>query len=221
MLAPVLARVDTVEIERAVVEAVQILRPRVERVFADSRSRIHIEDARTFFSLRGGRYDMIVSEPSNPWVSGVAMLFTQEFYGQMTQFLNRGGLLVQWLQLYEIDEELVWSILKAFAAHFPHYRLYRTDSANVLIVGSRSEIRAASFNSLFGNATLAAALERVGVRGAEDVNARMIGDEITIKPLLNRHAIHANSDYRPVLDQQAVKARFLRRNAAALLNLHK
>lgn len=221
LLAPHLERVDTVEIEPAVVEAVEILRPRIERVFADRRSHIHIEDARAFFSLRGSRYDIIVSEPSNPWVSGVAMLFTLEFYRQMTQFLNRRGLLVQWLQLYEIDEELVWSIIKAFAAHFPHYRLYRTDGVNILIVGSLSEIPAAPLDTLFVNASLAAALERVGIHGAENINSRIIGDEHSIGRLLNRHEIPANSDYRPLLDQRAVKARFLRRNAAGLLSLPK
>jgi spermidine synthase len=72
---PRLERVDTVEIEEAVVEAAQGFRPRVELAYADPRSTITIEDAKTFFSVHNKTYDVIISEPSNPWVSGVAAFF--------------------------------------------------------------------------------------------------------------------------------------------------
>ncbi len=76
---PQLKRVDTVEIEESVVEAAKGFRPRVNLVYTDPRSTVFIEDAKSFFSVHGKKYDIIVSEPSNPWVSGVAGLFSQEF----------------------------------------------------------------------------------------------------------------------------------------------
>jgi len=69
-------QLDTIEIEPMVVEAAQLFRPRNAKVFDDPRSRIVIDDARAHFSKTRARYDIVVSEPSNPWVSGVAGLFT-------------------------------------------------------------------------------------------------------------------------------------------------
>ncbi len=68
---------------------------------------------------RGTVFDVIVSEPSNPWVSGVAGLFSIEFYRQIRRHLADDGLFVQWMQLYEIDMTLVISVLKAVSASFP------------------------------------------------------------------------------------------------------
>jgi spermidine synthase len=73
---PSLASVDPIEIEAAMVEDARGFRPRNERAYDDPRSRVHLEDAKTFFSTHHTQYDLIVSEPSNPWVSGVAGLFS-------------------------------------------------------------------------------------------------------------------------------------------------
>ena len=70
------------------------------RCTAIRRSRIVVDDAKTFFSTRRQPYDIIVSEPSNPWVSGTASLFSIEFYRLVRQHLSADGLFVQWLQLY-------------------------------------------------------------------------------------------------------------------------
>ena len=68
--APGLKQVDTIEIEQAMVDGANFFRPRVERAYADPRSRIIIDDAKSYFARARERYDLIVSEPSNPWVSG-------------------------------------------------------------------------------------------------------------------------------------------------------
>src|SRR5690606_27889614 len=75
------ARVDSIEIEKAMVEGARNFGSRVVRAYQDPRSVVHIDDARTYFSTGRRRYDVIISEPSNPWVSGVSSLFTKEFYG--------------------------------------------------------------------------------------------------------------------------------------------
>ena len=75
-------RVDTIEIEPAMAEASRGFMPRNSSAFADPRSAIHIDDAKTYFSTSNRLYDIIISEPSNPWVSGVSSLFTREFYGR-------------------------------------------------------------------------------------------------------------------------------------------
>src|SRR3989454_8710965 len=86
-------RVETVEIEAAMAEASRGFMPRNSGAFADPRGAILIDDAKTFFSTRARRYDLIISEPSNPWVSGVSSLFTREFYRRIRTHLEPGGLL--------------------------------------------------------------------------------------------------------------------------------
>ena len=71
------------EIEAAMAEASRGFLPRNSAAFADPRGAILIDDAKSFFSTRNRRYDLIISEPSNPWVSGVSGLFTREFYRRM------------------------------------------------------------------------------------------------------------------------------------------
>ncbi|HTG96050.1 MAG TPA: hypothetical protein VL982_01250, partial [Burkholderiales bacterium] len=88
-------RVETVEIESAMAEASRGFMPRNSAAFADPRGTVFIDDAKSFFSTHHSRYDLIISEPSNPWVSGVSGLFTREFYRRIRNHLNSGGLLVQ------------------------------------------------------------------------------------------------------------------------------
>ena len=82
-------------------------------VFEDPRSHIVYEDAKTFFAASREPYDLIVSEPSNPWVSGVATLFSDEFYGGIARHLRPDGYFTQWLQIYETNINVVGSIMKA------------------------------------------------------------------------------------------------------------
>src|SRR5471030_895637 len=102
MLAnPKIDAVDTIEIEPAMVEAARGFNARNANAYADPRSHIRIDDAKTFFSTYNVKYDIIISEPSNPWVSGVSSLFSSEFYHLVPRYLKPGGVLVQWFQLYE------------------------------------------------------------------------------------------------------------------------
>ncbi len=120
-------RLDSIEIEPVMVEAArQGFGPRIHDVFEDPRSHIVYEDAKTFFAATRAPYDLIVSEPSNPWVSGVASLFSDEFYGRIAQYLRPDGCFVQWVQIYETDVDIVASILKALSRHFGAYALYNT-----------------------------------------------------------------------------------------------
>lgn len=211
-------RVDTVEIEPAIIEAVRHLGPRVGRVFSDPRSHIYREDARTFFATRGTAYDVIISEPSNPWVSGIASLFTEEFYAKITQRLAPGGLFVQWLQLYEMEEPLLASILKAFSMHFPKYQLYLTDRYNLLVVGSADADIGQPDASIFEPPLMAAELKRVGVPDLATFRLHWAGDQDGMADALKDYDIPANSDFFPVLDQRAAKARYLRQNAVGLID---
>jgi predicted membrane-bound spermidine synthase len=220
LTAPTLSQVDTVEIEQTMVEAAKHFRPRNELVFTDPRSHIYIEDAKTFFATQRKKYDIIVSEPSNPWVSGVAGLFSHEFYGLVTRHLNPGGILVQWLQLYEIDLALVASVLKALSPQFTDYQVYVANQGDILIVARHGEsIPRPEGRLLEENPRYAAALRRVGIASAQDIEIRRIGNKRLLDPWLNFLSVSANSDYYPKLDLGAERTRFLGLNAGQLLML--
>jgi spermidine synthase len=88
LASPNIQRVDTIEIEPAMVDGARHFLPWVSRAYSDRRSRIIFDDAKSFFARGKERYDLIVSEPSNPWVSGTSSLFTQEFYSRIRGYLN-------------------------------------------------------------------------------------------------------------------------------------
>lgn len=216
-----LAQVDTVEIEAAMAEAARGFMPRNSSAFADPRSRIEIDDAKTFFSTRNRRYDIIISEPSNPWVSGVSSLFTREFYDRIQAHLRPGGILVQWFQLYEIDPSLLASVMNALGAAFPHYAVFAPSDHDLLIMASATPLPLPAKPAVFEHPGLAKELWKVHVLSAGDLDARYIGSRDTLEPLFRSFGMPANSDFYPVLDLHAARHRFTEKSASevvAMLN---
>jgi spermidine synthase len=214
-----LERVDTIEIEASVIEAARQFGPRVERVFGDSRSRIFTEDARTFLSTYSAQYDIIVAEPSNPWVSGVSSLFSDEFYELAARHLRPQGVLAQWLQLYEIEPRLVASVMASLAKTFSEYAIYATDNANMVILARKGGGISNLHDEVFRHPKLAAELRRHRIYDAGDLEARRIADGPTLQPLFDSYGVPANSDFYPFLDLHAVRSRFLDHSASGILAL--
>jgi predicted membrane-bound spermidine synthase len=210
---PQLERLDTVEIERYMVEAARGFGERVRNAYEDPRSRVHIEDAKTFFSTRSSRYDIIVSEPSNPWVSGVSSLFSDEFYARIRNHLQPNGILVQWIQGYEIELPLVASVLKALDPHFSDYVIYGTNDVDLLIVARRDGMLPPIDDAVLRSPGLAKELARVNVKGVRDLALRRFAGKPVVRGLLATYPVPANSDYFPYLDQNAARARFLNKAA--------
>jgi spermidine synthase len=210
---------DTIEIESAMVEGARGFSPRNDRVYRDPRSRIHTEDAKTFFSTHNKRYDIIVSEPSNPWVSGVASLFGEEFYQRAASHLAEDGLLVQWMQLYEINPLLVASVFKALARHFSDYVIYASYNYDIIIVAKKTGSLPQPSSTLFEQPALKHELERIRISNAADLQLHRVGARKAVHPYFESFAIAPNSDYFPVLDLNAAKARFLRQDAYDIVRL--
>lgn len=207
---PQVTRVDTIEIEPAIVEASRHFGDKVGRAHADPRSRIHIEDAKTFFSLSNTRYDIIISEPSNPWVSGVSSLFTEEFYGHIKRALKEDGILMQWIHLYENNLDLLFSILKAIDSSFDDYALYFANNGDLLIAArNNGKLGVLNTDFLFADPGLKQALASVQVKTKADLHYRLIADKKLLSPVLLESGIPMNSDYFPFLDQNAHKAFFM------------
>jgi spermidine synthase len=216
---PGIERVDTIEIEPAMIAGARHFGPKTSRAFDDPRSRIYIEDARTFFSTHGNKYDIIISEPSNPWVSGVSSLFTREFYRSVTSYLNPDGLFVQWIQIYEFDHDLLVSVLKALSVEFPYYSIYFADNGNLILVASLDRPIGPPQAALFANEAMATQLASVYINNQQDLDFRFLGDQALYNGYIKHYPVPLNSDYFPVLDLRAPESRFLGMSVSGLLDL--
>lgn len=211
--SPAMESVDTIEIEPAMAEASRLFAPINANTFADPRSHIIFDDAKTFFSTHNRLYDIIVSEPSNPWVSGVSSLFTGEFYRHVRRYLKPDGVLVQWFQLYEIDVSLVASVMQALGENFPDYAIYASTNNDLLIVAGEERTLARPLADITAMPGVSRELARVHIRTLGDVEIRRIGGKKTLAPFFASYGVPANSDYRPYLDLHAARTRFMQQSA--------
>jgi spermidine synthase len=109
----------------------------------DPRCRLMVDDGRNFLLTRQDTYDLIISEPSNPWMSGAASLFTQDFFRIALARLNEGGVFLQWLQLYELDPANIHALIRTFHSVFPYVLVFTPDptSNDTFLLGARHPLR--------------------------------------------------------------------------------
>ena len=160
-------RLDVVEIEPAVVEASRFFRQLHGGVLEDARVRTVIADGRNFLLTTPERYDVIISEPSNPWMSGLASMFSEEFFGLARQRLRPGGIMLQWIQAYNIRPEDFRMVVNTFRSAFPAASIWNPVRGDFLLVGRREStpIDLDQVRTRFdGNPEVRRDLERIGVR---------------------------------------------------------
>jgi spermidine synthase len=131
-----LEKIDCVEISPAMVEASRFFDEDNYRIMEDPRVNIIIADGRNHLLLGDQSYDVIISQPSNPYFAGVADLFTKEFFELCKQRLNQQGIMCTWVQSYNIDLATFQSITKTFSAVFPNMTFWRAGKSDCLLVGS-------------------------------------------------------------------------------------
>ncbi len=217
LTSPALERMVTIEIEPLMVEGSLVFLPANESVFSDPRSSFVFDDAKTFLSYQEEAFDIIFTEPSNPWVSGTASLFTKEFYANASRYLAAGGVFTQWVQIYEMDDGLFLSVLAALDETFSSYRGYLVGDADVAIVASRGELPEPDWSVLDSDPFLTLTNVAPRVR-AQHMNALLLFDEETLRPLLDGRTV-ANSDYNPILDLGSERTRFTRQSAYGIYSL--
>jgi len=210
---------DTVEIEPAMVAGAHSFAARVRRPFDDPRSRIHYEDAKSYFARHAQRYDVIISEPSNPWVNGVASLFTTEFYRDIKRRLAPQGLFVQWLHHYEFNDRLLGSVLAALAENFPDFEIWEANRGDLVVVAV-PEGRVPQLHDLPHRETaFLQQLQRIGITTREHLAVRRLGNRRHVLQLFAPLAAPVNSDFSPYVQLEAGRARFVSSSAYALPQL--
>jgi spermidine synthase len=214
-----LERLYTIEIEPEMIKGSRVLMPANRRVFEDPRSTFIIDDAKSFFAANNRKFDLILSEPSNPWVSGVSGLFTTEFYQRVSRQLAPGGVFGQWLHLYEIDDVLVLSVLAAIDRTFPAYEVFLTSNVDMLVVATNAPRLPDPDWSVTSMPGVREDLSRVIPFTTAALEDLRIGGRSTLHPYLARPTLIANSDFFPILDLGTERTRFLHVSADGITSL--
>jgi spermidine synthase len=130
-------RIDVVEIEPAVIEAAGFFARENRQALRDPRVRVLVGDARNVLLAADRQWDVIVSEPSNPWIGGMATLFTEEFYALARSRLTPGGVMVQWVDGYTLRPHDLQMVFRTFGTAFPTTTLWNAHgAADFMLLGT-------------------------------------------------------------------------------------
>lgn len=207
---PAVEVVHSIEIESAMVEGARKFLPVNSRAFEDPRSLLIVDDAKAFLASSGNRYDIIISEPSNPWISGVSSLFSREYYKVISSRLNPGGVLAQWIQLYDTDPRILMSVLKALGSEFEDYVVYMVHHGDAVIIASpKGPVTQVQFDP-FRIPQFSKPLADLGYSRVSDFALMRATNRKFLEPLVSSFGVSANSDYFPIVDHLAPAARFKR-----------
>ncbi len=132
---PRVERLVVAEIEPAVVRAERFFREVNGAPLSDPRTTLVVGDARALLAAGAGPFDLVVSEPSNPWITGVSSLFTEEYWRLVRSRLRPGGVICQWIQTYGLGTDELRALLRTFRAVFPEAVVYESiEGADLLLV---------------------------------------------------------------------------------------
>ncbi|MBI2849157.1 MAG: fused MFS/spermidine synthase [Chloroflexi bacterium] len=210
-------RVDAVEIEPAVAEAATFFSSYNHNALSDPRVRLITGDARNYMLATDEKYDVITAEPSNPWITGVSNLFTQEQYQLYRKRLSQGGLMLQWIHAYHMDNSDLRMAISTFRSVFPNTIVWGNFwSRDLLLVGAQSKVEID-----FGQWMTRIAGEQVKgdlARGYLDdpftILSYFIMDEETAQQFANKASLH--TDDRPRLEISAPKSLYIQTDAENL-----
>jgi spermidine synthase len=188
-------QVDVVEIEPVIAEMARRCAGVNGEVLQNPKVRVIYNDAREVLLTTKEKYDLIASEPSNPYRAGIANLFTREFYLSVDSRLKPKGLFVQWLQAYEIDDITISTVVATLKSVFNYVELWQSNVGDILLLCSqepivydsgkiRERMSQEPFKTAFGRAWRATQIEGFLSRY---IGGNMLSDELAkdYKKLLN------------------------------------
>ena len=169
MATGLVSRADAVEISPEVVEASSFFSKENGDILRTPGVRLVLGDGRSHLQLTKRHYDVIVSEPSNPWMAGVASLFTREFFAAARTKLKPDGVICQWAHTYDMSDRDLRSIVHTFATVFPESTMWRVGDGDLLLIGTTGkdiEARLANMADRCRRASIAEVLRDVGIEPA-------------------------------------------------------
>ncbi len=209
--APGMKQLEVVEIEPAVVAMDRFFTGVNESVLERPGVRVVLDDARSALQLDRTRYDVIVSEPSNPWVAGIATLYTPEFFRIARSRLSNDGVFCQWIQLYQLPLPVVAGIVRSLQAVFPYVHVWFGGTADLVVLASPRPLTYDRqwLGELLGPGGPMHALSRewLSLESPDDYFGRLLLSDSGVTRLVAR-ATFDHTDNRPRLEFVAAR-RFL------------
>ena len=171
-------RLDILEISNQVVKADSFFKPWNSNVLSDPRTELIIQDGRAHLQLTNRKYDVIISEPSNSWMAGLATLFTRDFFELAKNRLNQDGIFAQFIYAYQMNWDSFSMVVRTFADVFPNSILINTSAQDYLLIGCAGDnglkLNNAELNFKFAqkskNMTLLNPKSLYGLIATEDIN---------------------------------------------------
>jgi spermidine synthase len=163
---PAVESLTIIELEPAVLEASRLFASINKGAIQDPRVRVVVADARAYLARTNETFDVISAEPSNPWLAGMGNLFTVEFFESVRERLAIDGVFCQWIQSYEISEDVFRAIVGSLHAVFPHLVLVRASAAgDWMVLASASPIAVPweTVASRFEAVNVSESLSRIGL----------------------------------------------------------
>lgn len=198
MLQSPIESLECVELEPATVNASRFFEHVNNRPLNDPRMRLIIDDARTYLRVTPTRYDVIVSEPSHPWVPGVANLFTQEFFELGRGRLTDDGVFAQWLQIYQMSTESLRSVLATYHKVFPHVLVFRVGGVakgkDLILLGSMKPLNLNLLPQRLQDARISKELARVEMSQEAQVRDWYVCDETRLGPAVAGAVINTDDN---------------------------
>ncbi len=214
--------VDVVEIEPAVVEASKFFREFTGDVLSDPRVNLIVADGRNHLALTSRQYDVIISEPSNPWISGMANLFTREFFDLAKNRLQKRGVMSQWVHAYSMSSIDFKTIVRTFQAVFPHVTVWETSfGGDYLLIGSPQDLNI-DYEMLIdrlNDESMSADMGRMNIRDPAAFINKLIITEDAIAEYTKGAPLH--TDDNALLEYSAPKTMLQARSTQLLEELYR
>ncbi|MHC4934088.1 MAG: fused MFS/spermidine synthase, partial [Planctomycetota bacterium] len=205
---PEVEEVVVAEISRGVLRAAPFFDPGNLGASVNPKVRLVRGDAYRVLLRTRGRFDVIASEPSNPWMAGVEMLYSEEFLRAARQRLNPGGIYAQWFHGYETDQETVSLILRTYASVFDDVAIWYTLGPDLLLIGF-AEGNPDPFPRLVARASsppYRAGLARARIESLPALLAHELVPRGVLRPAQDGAPVHTL--LHPILSDRAARAFF-------------
>lgn len=161
-----IGKVVTVEISPSVLQALPLFDRHTFFLSRNPKSALVQADAFRYLARGGEEFDLIISEPSNPWVAGIENLFTPEYYTLVRRRLAADGVFFQWVQSYETTPEVLAGVVRNFVDQFPHARLFAISGIDIGLLGSATPLWPGNLTRRLAEPDIQTALEPIGATDA-------------------------------------------------------
>jgi spermidine synthase len=210
LLAYPVEHIEVAENCEPVIRAGQYFRDWNRGALDDPRVRVWHEDARTVLKLRPQLYDVIITQPSNPWTVGVGSVFSREYYKLAARRLKPGGIVAQWFHVYEMHDGIVGLVLRTFASVFPFVEVWDTAEGDIVMLGSGQPWATgpATFRQSFALEGVRADLAAIGIRSPEALLVRQLASQRTGCAIVGAEG-PVQTDLFPVLEYAAPEAFYI------------